>query len=134
MRLATAILVLLSTLPLSGCLGFGASTTTQSAISSGAVALGGGLVGQTAFAAQMPDAAKTKAVEAEFQALQFSPAGEPVQWTEDGYRGEVVPTQLYRVGSQDCRAYSHVLTAGANPVKASGVACKTPNGLWKPVA
>ncbi|MBP0614756.1 hypothetical protein [Jiella mangrovi] len=133
MRLATAIPVLLSILPLSGCLGIGQSST-QSAFSSGAIALGGGLVGQTAFAASMPDEVKTRAVEAEFQALQFSPAGEPVRWSEDGYSGEVVPTQVYRVGSQDCRAYSHFLTTSAKPVKATGVACKTKDGLWKPVA
>ena len=132
MRLAKAIPVILSILPMSGCLGFGASS--PSAFSSGAIALGGGLVGETAFAAKMPDSVKTKALEAEFQALQFSPAGEAVRWNEDGYSGEVVPTQLYRVGSQDCRAYSHLLSAGSRPVKADGVACKTANGLWKPVA
>ncbi|NDW03085.1 hypothetical protein [Jiella pacifica] len=133
MRLATAIPVLLSTLPLGGCLSFGPSSS-PAAVSSGAVALAGGLVGQTAFAAQMPDEARTKAVEAEFQALQFSPAGEAVRWSVDGYSGEVVPTQVYRVGSQDCRAYSHVLLTGTRPVKTTGVACKTQAGLWKPVA
>lgn len=133
MRLATAIPVLVSILPLGGCLSFGPSPSST-AISSGAVALGGGLVGQTAFAEQMPDAARTKAVEAEFQALQFSPAGEAVRWSDEGYSGEVVPTQVYRVGSQDCRAYSHVLLAGPRPVKTTGVACKTETGLWKPVA
>ncbi|MBO0904932.1 hypothetical protein [Jiella sonneratiae] len=133
MRLAAAIPVLVSILPLGGCLSFGASST-PSAISAGAVALGGGLVGQSAFAASLPDAAKTKAVEAEFQALQFSPAGQPVRWSEDGFSGEVVPTQVYRVGSQDCRAYSHVLSGGSRPFKTTGVACKTSAGLWKPVA
>ena len=111
MRLATAIPVLVSILPLGGCLSFGPSSPSPAVISSGAVALGGGLVGQTAFAAQMPDAARTKAVEAEFQALQFTPAGEAVRWSDEGYSGEVVPTQVYRVGAQDCRAYSHVLLA-----------------------
>ncbi|TFF20571.1 hypothetical protein E3C22_16845 [Jiella endophytica] len=132
MRLATAIPVLLSILPMSGCAVFGPAS--QSAFSSGAVALNGGLVGQTAFAAEMPDRVRTKALEAEFQALQFSPAGQAVRWSEDGYSGEVVPTQVYRVGSQDCRAYTHVLSAGSKPVKTTGVACKTESGLWKPVA
>ena len=133
MRLATAITVLVAILPMSGCLGFG-QPQSAAVYSTGAVALAGGLVGQTAFAAKMPDPVRSKAVEAEFQALQFTPAGETVRWSDDGYSGEVVPTQVYRVGSQDCRAYSHLLSAGSRPVKAAGVACKTQSGLWKPVA
>ncbi|MBO0661846.1 hypothetical protein LQ948_04610 [Jiella sp. MQZ9-1] len=132
MRLARALPLFIVALPLAGCLGSGGST--GGAISSGVVALGNGLVGQTAFAAKMPSDARNRALEAEFQALQFSPAGQPVRWSDDGYSGEVVPTQVYRVGSQDCRAYSHIISHGAKPATVEGVACKTSAGLWKPVA
>jgi len=131
MKLSPALIVVATLVPLSGCLSFGGGMSSQS---SGVVALGGGLIGQTALAAKMPSGAKAKAVDAEFQALQFGQAGEAVRWQSDGYSGEVVPTQVYRVGSQDCRGYSHVVSGASAPVKASGTACKTENGLWKPVA
>lgn len=132
MKLVSALILVAAILPVSGCVSVGGGGLT--AQSSGAVALGGGLIGQTALAANMSSNAKAKAVDAEFQALQFGQAGEAVRWEADGYSGEVVPTQVYRVGSQDCRAYSHLVSGASAPVKALGTACKTENGLWKPVA
>ena len=119
-------------LPLAGCLTSGSSDSL--APSAGLTALGGGLIGQNPVAAQLPSEVKAKALAAEFQALQYAPAGQPVVWADDGIKGEVVSTQPYRIGSQDCRGYTHTIEGAGQPIKAVGAACKTPNGYWKPVA
>ena len=123
-------------LPFAGCLSFGSSGGALSPTdTAGIAALNGGLIGQDKAGKGLPSDARTRALEAEFKALQFAPAGAHVSWTADGYQGEVVPTQLYRVGSQDCRGYSHSFAKDASPtVKAVGTACKTSSGLWTPVA
>ncbi|MEX6505608.1 hypothetical protein [Jiella sp. M17.18] len=126
-------LVPLLALPMAGCLSFGGGQASL-APSAGVKALGEGLVGQSALASRLPADAKAKALAAEFQALEYTPAGQPVTWSADGYSGQVVPTQPYRVGSQDCRAYSQTINGGKQPIRTLGTACKTPDGLWKPVA
>ncbi len=134
MRIVLKLLFPLLILPFAGCLGAGLGGASLAPGSDGVQALDGGLIGQDDAAKVLSNAARAKALEAEFQALQYGSAGQAVQWSVDGYSGEVVPTQLYRVGSQDCRGYSHTFKGKAQPVKAVGTACKTTNGLWKPVA
>ena len=114
---------------LSGCLTGGSSRLAPA--SEGVVALGDGLVGQTQV--RLPGDVRAKALEAEFQALQFAPAGTPVDWTEDRYQGSVVPTQLYRIGEKDCRGYAHTLVAKGASTKKVGTACRGDDGLWRPV-
>lgn len=117
-----------------GCLGGGPATLASLGPDAEAVtAMGDGLVGQIRGVKLSRDA-RAKALDTEYQALQFAPAGQAVNWTADGYEGTVVPTQLYRVGSQDCRGYSHLLVARGKSTKAVGTACRTEDGLWKPVA
>lgn len=99
--------------------------------SSGVAALGEGLIGQGQV--RLSGDARSKALEAEFQALQFAPAGQEVAWAAGGYQGSVVPTQLYRIGSQDCRGYSHTLVVKGQGRKQVGTACRGEDGLWKPV-
>ena len=101
--------------------------------SAGVAALGDGLIGR-AEGVDLSRSAKAQALEAEYQALQFGVAGQPVPWTGEGVGGQVVPTQLYRVGSQDCRGYSHTVVSGAQSVKETGTACRTSPGVWTPVA
>jgi surface antigen len=113
---------------LTACAGKAMNTPT----STGVLALGGGLVGQ------LPDVslsgeAREKALEAEFQALQFAQAGQEVAWSAGRYQGLVVPTQLYRIGSQDCRGYSQTVIARGKTVKQIGTACRGEDGLWKTV-
>lgn len=135
MRTLSKLAVPLLLLPFAGCLsgglggggGFGAA-------SAGVTALDGGLIGQNEATRAWPSQARSRALEAEFQALQFGLPGQPVAWAADGFSGEVVPTQLYRVGSQDCRGYSHTFKGTAQPTKTVGTACKTAEGYWKPVA
>ncbi len=136
MKSAFKICVPFLVLPMAGCLSFGsqgvALTPTDTA---GITALNGGLIGQEKAGKTLSSDARTQALEAEFKALQFAPAGSPVSWAAGGYKGEVVPTQLYRVGSQDCRGYTHTFARDSAPaVRAVGTACKTAGGLWAPVA
>lgn len=128
------LVLLLSAATLAGCVtgGEGAGLSLRPA-SAGVAALGEGLIGE-ARSLKLPPGARAKALEAEFQALQFAPAGQEVAWTADGFDGRVVPTQLYRVGSQDCRGYSHTVLVKGAPTKEVGTACRGEDGLWKPVA
>lgn len=119
--------------PLAGCLTGGANLASLSPNSAGIAALGEGLIGQ-APGVSLSGEAKEAALEAEYQALQFGSAGQAVAWKAGDVRGEVVPTQLYRVGSQDCRGYSHAVFSGDRSVKEIGTACRTPKGFWKPIA
>lgn len=99
-------------------------------LSDGALALGDGLVGQIKDVRLRGDAQR-KAVDAEFQALQFSPAGREVDWSEGRWHGQVMPTQLYRIGSQDCRGFTHTVLDGGKSWKQVGTACRDEGGVWR---
>ncbi|RFC64235.1 hypothetical protein DYI37_07800 [Fulvimarina endophytica] len=114
-------------LSLNGCLSLPGAGLAPS--SPGAASLDGGIIGRSAYAQRLPSGARARAVEAEYQALQFGSTGEPVAWSAEGVSGRVVPTQVYRVGSQDCRSFTqYVDGAGANGM--IGTACKSPEGTW----
>lgn len=75
-----------------------------------------------------------EALETEYRALEYTAPGDIVAWqgSGTGLSGQVVASQPYRVGSQDCRQYTHTLTApgvGA-PQTARGTACRNPDGSW----
>jgi surface antigen len=134
MRTLSKFVVPILLLPFAGCLSAGVGGGSLGSASAGVTALEGGLIGQNDATGAWPSQARSRALEAEFQALQFGLPGQPVVWSADGYSGEVVPTQLYRVGSQDCRGYSHTFKGTAQPTKAIGTACRTQEGFWQPVA
>ena len=76
MRLVRTFLVLAIALPSAGCLSAGGLGGSGGDSERGVAALGGGLIGQVAEASSgMPDDARTQALEAEYQALQFAPGG-----------------------------------------------------------
>ncbi|WP_349941544.1 hypothetical protein [Fulvimarina sp. MAC8] len=113
-------------LTLGGCLSAGSGLAPSSP---GAASLDGGIIGRSSYAAQLSSGAKARAVEAEYQALQFTPAGEAISWSAGGASGRVVPTQVYRVGSQDCRGYTQFLDGGG-PDGLTATACKAGDGKW----
>jgi surface antigen len=98
-------------------------------------ALNGGIISPEA-GASLDKSSRTKALEAEYQALEYTPAGQAVAWKASGnaYRGEVVASQPYRVGSQDCRQYTHTVFADSNPLVGRGTACRNADGSWTPLA
>ncbi len=127
---------------LAACLSLGACTTTS--LTSGVTApttkdsiiaqMNGGLIGGE-LGSRLPERERRKALEAEYRALEYTPARMPVTWnTEDGrLSGSVVAAQPYRVGSQDCRQYSHTITDGGRESEARGTACRNPDGSWTPL-
>ena len=93
--------------------------------------MGRGLIGAAAPGLGQSDL--RKALEAEYRALEYAPAGQPVPWEGSSrLRGEVVAYQPYRVGSQDCRQYAHTLHV-ATPQTVRGTACRNADGSWSPL-
>ncbi len=92
--------------------------------------VGGGLVASAG--AELSRRERLEAVNAEYRALESAPAGEPVAWRDEktGHGGTVTAAQPYRVGSQDCRPYSHVVNAGGSARSVRGTACRNPDGSW----
>ncbi|KAA0971057.1 hypothetical protein FPY71_11470 [Aureimonas fodinaquatilis] len=90
-------------------------------------------VSQGLSGAGLPARAQQVASDAEYQALQFGRVGQPVPWSSGNASGQVVPTQLYRVGSQDCRGFTHTITTGSETVRHVGSACRS-GDEWTPVA
>ena len=125
------------------CLGLGGCTTTSLTGSAATrpatadsiiAAMKGGLIGGD-LGANLGSRDRRKALEAEYRALEYTTPGTPVAWrSEDGrITGRVVAAQPYRVGSQDCRQYSHAVASGAEESDARGTACRSPNGSWTPL-
>ena len=80
---------------------------------------------------------RRRALEAEYRALEYTPAGQKVAWGRPGDRGgfgEVVAGSPYRVGSQDCRQYAHTVNVEGRAQTARGAACRNPDGSWTPLA
>lgn len=141
MKLAPIFAVAFSAV-LSGCLSSNMSgsqlepnqfAATQTPADSSAILgmEGGGLVG-----GELGDALsrrqKRLAIEAEYKALENTPAGQDVSWQDaaSGRAGTVRPAQPYRVGSQDCRQYTHVIQVNGGPREARGTACRNEDGSW----
>ncbi|AZO09095.1 hypothetical protein EJ074_08220 [Mesorhizobium sp. M3A.F.Ca.ET.080.04.2.1] len=97
-------------------------------------AMNGGLIGGS-IGSGLSDAEKRKGLEAEYKALEYNNSGQKVTWKSDSssHYGEVVAAQPYRVGSQDCRQYTHTVYAGAAGVTARGTACRNADGSWTPL-
>ena len=127
-------LILLTLLLLGGCLTSGASIAPASAsLPPAALSLRGTLPRATGI--QLSGRAEQGALGAQYQALQFGSVGQAVPWSADGFHGEVVPTQLYRIGSQECRGYTHTVSKGGASARQVGTACRaSDNASWTPVS
>ena len=97
-------------------------------------AMGGGLV-SGAIGSGLSGSERRSGLEAEYKALEYTPSGQPVVWrgSQSGRYGEVVAAQPYRVGSQDCRQYTHTVYAAGAGVSARGTACRNADGSWTPL-
>ncbi len=93
--------------------------------------LEGGIVSRSGISLSRGDT--NKALEAEYRALETAPGGQAVSWSGDA-RGEVVANAPYQVGNQNCRQYSHTLTAEGREVKVRGAACRNADGTWTPLS
>ncbi|MGG2476204.1 hypothetical protein ACNVD4_12620, partial [Rhizobium sp. BR5] len=92
--------------------------------------LQGGIVGRSGVELDRGD--QTKALEAEYRALETAPVGTPVTWSGDDVSGQVVANAPYQVGNQNCRQYSHTLTVDEKDTRVRGAACRNDDGSWSP--
>lgn len=135
-----AALVLSGVLSGCGTIGSGGSGSALSARSArgpaapGAIiaAMGGGLIGG-AVGSGLSAGDRQVALQAEYRALEYTPAGKGVDWQGSSGSGTVTAAQPYRVGSQDCRQYTQTVNAGGQSRSARGTACRSPDGSWTPL-
>lgn len=98
-------------------------------------AMNGGIISRVAGEA-LSDLDRRRAIAAEYNALETSPVGQSVTWSNDrsGLSGEVSAAQAYQVGAQNCRRYTHVLRYEGGETQASGTACRAEDGTWTPLS
>lgn len=120
-----------------------ACTTTNRAAGSGGLlsrtttsapyiaSLQGGIVARSGVKFERNDL--QRALEAEYKALEASPGGQPVSWNGDDGKGQVVASAPYQVGGQNCRQYTHTITADSRETKVRGTACRNADGSWTPL-
>jgi surface antigen len=79
---------------------------------------------------------RTRALEAEYQALEKTPLGQVVAWKSQssGTSGQVTAGTPYQVGQQNCRQYTHTATIRGTAVKGQGAACRNEDGSWTPLS
>ena len=96
--------------------------------------MNGGLIGGKV-GSGLTEREKRSGLEAEYKALEYTASGQVVAWKSDssGRYGEVVAAQPYRVGSQDCRQYTHTVFSGGPGATARGTACRNGDGSWTPL-
>lgn len=94
-------------------------------------ATAGGIIGNR-IGYSMDREAEARAMAAEQWALANSPPGTPYPWREGEYYGSVEagPPMAY-AGNPSCRQYTHTIYIDGKPRKASGTACKGPDGSWQ---
>lgn len=97
-------------------------------------ALHGGIIDPN-IAARMSAGTRNAALQAEYEALEYKPAGEKVSWGKAGdrFQGEVAASQPYRVGSQNCRQYTHTIVENGVSGTSRGTACREADGRWTPL-
>ncbi|MFK5977780.1 MAG: hypothetical protein QM488_02705 [Rhizobiaceae bacterium] len=120
---------------LSGC----ASTKKMSdslilsSVSALAQPLSAGILGGN-FGQSLDRTSMSRAIQAEYIALEKGRSGSPVTWKGlSEISGKVIPQQPYQVGSSDCRRYEHILQDGAVEKRATGTACRNDKGSWVPL-
>ena len=111
--------------------GLAPSTPGTSAALSLLQPLDGGLVGRAELT-RLSRADRIAALQTEYRTLEYTAPGDLVTWQGSGgsIAGDVVASQPYRVGTQDCRQYTHTIRAGGEPAVIRGTACRNPDGSW----
>ncbi|HWT31010.1 MAG TPA: hypothetical protein VN240_08300 [Propylenella sp.] len=94
--------------------------------------LAGGLIGAE-IGRSLDDADRQRALEAEYQVLEFGRAGQSVEWrsASSGNYGEVVVGPSYEVNLLDCRKFTHTVYIGGRARVARGTACRQPDATWR---
>ena len=108
-----------------------AATSNPAAIAAGVIGglLVGGMVGNL-----LDDRDKQMQAQAAQRALETAPAGQTVAWKnpDSGHSGTVTPTKTYQAPSGTyCRDYQATVEIEGKQEKATGKACRQPNGTWQ---
>jgi len=103
-------------------------------VSTAAGATIGGLIGNRIGAA-LDDEDRTRAYQAQMQALESGASGAPVGWRNDdsGRHGTVVPGPAYQRNAMTCRQYTHTVFIDGKPQVTRGTACRNADGSWAAV-
>jgi surface antigen len=143
----SGLTALLALTLLSGCgsLGFGGKKPDSAQITQPIVdtaeagtglidRLSGGIIGQK-LGKSLAASDRQPALEAEYKALETTQAGQAVAWANasTGHGGSVIAAQPYRVGSQNCRQYTHTFSMGIPAQSVRGTACRNSDGSWTPL-
>ena len=94
-------------------------------------ALQGGIVGRAG--ASLSESDRSRALEAEYRALEDGAPGRATAWKGSAANGEVVANAPYQVGTQNCRQYRHTVSVGGKDLVARGAACRNTDGTWSPL-
>jgi surface antigen len=88
----------------------------------------GGLVGNL-----LDERDKKMQAEAAHRALETTPTGQSVAWKnpDTGHSGTVTPTKTVQTPSGYCRDYQATVEIDGKQEKATGRACRQPNGTWQ---
>jgi len=95
--------------------------------------MGSGLMGK--MFEMMPSSDRHKALEAEYRALEHGRVEQTVAWQGEGNvnSGTVTAGRFYKVGSQNCRQYSHDFNIARTSQHVSASACRNDDGSWSPL-
>jgi surface antigen len=91
----------------------------------------GGLVGN-----MLDQRDKQMAAEAAHRAMETAPTGKPVAWKnpDSGHSGTVTPTKTYQTANGTyCREYQTTVLIDGKQERATGTACRQPDGSWRVV-
>ena len=79
---------------------------------------------------------KQMAAEAAHRAMETAPTGKPVAWKnpDSGHSGTVTPTKTYQTANGTyCREYQTTVLIDGKQERATGTACRQPDGSWRVV-
>lgn len=97
-------------------------------------ALAGGFIGNQ-IGKGMDDTDRLMAERSSTKALEYSPAGQAVEWRnpDNGHSGYITPTRTFKSPEDGryCREYTQVVNIGGKQEKAYGKACRQADGSWE---
>ena len=85
---------------------------------------------------QMAEADQNLARQAQWEALERAPSGQPVRWRnpDNTASGQVQAQPAYSANNNaPCRRYSHRIRVGGEEETETGVACRQDDGSWRVV-
>ena len=77
---------------------------------------------------------KQMAAEAAHRAMESTPTGKSVAWQnpDSGHSGTVTPTRTYQTANGNyCRDYQTTVVIDGKNERATGTACRQPDGSWR---